>query len=100
MPIYEYSCHDCGRRVSLLWRTFADAEGRQAVCPRCGGTHLKRLISRVAVVRSDDSRLDDLTDTGDMAGLAGDPVLWLASCARWPVKRASSAPSSTRWWVG
>jgi putative FmdB family regulatory protein len=62
MPIYEYSCHDCGRRVSLLWRTFADSESRQAVCPRCGGTHLTRLISRVAVVRSEDSRMDDLTD--------------------------------------
>jgi putative FmdB family regulatory protein len=66
MPIYEYSCHDCGRRVSLLWRTFADTESRQAVCPRCGGTHLTRLISRVAVVRSEDSRMDDLTDPGGM----------------------------------
>jgi len=69
MPIYEYSCQDCGRRVSLLWRTFADAESRQAVCPRCGGTHLTRLISRVAVLRSEESHLDDLTDPGDMAGL-------------------------------
>jgi putative FmdB family regulatory protein len=66
MPIYEYSCHDCGRRVSLLWRTFADSESRQAVCPRCGGTHLTRLISRVAVVRSEDSRMDDLTDPSGM----------------------------------
>jgi putative FmdB family regulatory protein len=66
MPIYEYTCHDCGRRVSLLWRTFADADARQAVCPRCGGANLTRLISRVAVVRSEDSRLDDLTDPGDM----------------------------------
>jgi putative FmdB family regulatory protein len=69
MPIYEYACHDCGRRVSLLWRTFADAEDRQAVCPRCGGTHLTRLISRVAVLRSEESHLDDMTDPGDMAGL-------------------------------
>jgi putative FmdB family regulatory protein len=69
MPIYEYVCSDCGRRVSLLWRSFADAESRQAVCPRCGGTRLTRLISRVAVLRSEDSRLDDLGDAGDMAGL-------------------------------
>jgi putative FmdB family regulatory protein len=69
MPIYEYSCHDCGRRVSLLWRTFADAEARQAICPRCGGVHLTRLISRVAVLRSEESHLDDMTDPGDMAGL-------------------------------
>jgi putative FmdB family regulatory protein len=88
MPIYEYSCQDCGRRVSLLWRTFADAEDRQAVCPRCGGTHLKRLISRVAVMRSEDSRLDNLTDTGDMAGLdENDPK----SLARFMRKMASEA---------
>jgi putative FmdB family regulatory protein len=88
MPIYEYACHDCGRRVSLLWRTFEDAANRQAVCPRCGGTHLQRLISRVAVVRSEDSRLSDLSDPGDMAGLdENDPK----SLARFMRKMASEA---------
>lgn len=62
MPIYEYTCHDCHRRVSLLWRSFTDAQTRVAVCPRCGGHNLTRLISRVAVVRSETSRLDDLAD--------------------------------------
>ena len=28
MPIYEYTCHDCNRRVSLLWRSFAEAQER------------------------------------------------------------------------
>jgi putative FmdB family regulatory protein len=88
MPIYEYSCHDCGRRVSLLWRSFADAETRQAVCPRCGGTHLTRLISRVAVVRSEGGRLDDLTDPGDMPDLdENDPK----SLARFMRKMANEA---------
>ncbi len=69
MPIYEYTCHGCKRRVSLLWRSFADAENREAVCPRCGSKQLTRLISRVAVVRSGESRLDDLADPGDLDGL-------------------------------
>lgn len=69
MPIYEYFCHDCRRRVSLLWRTFGDAQARSPVCPRCGGSHLTRLISRVAVVRSEDSRLEDLSDPAELAGL-------------------------------
>lgn len=71
MPIYEYTCHDCKRRVSLLWRSFADAQSRTPVCPRCGGSHLTRLISRVAVVRSEGSRLDDLSDSGADAALSG-----------------------------
>ena len=69
MPIYEYYCHDCRHKVSLLWRSFADAETCEAICPRCGGRHLDRRISRVAVVRSEDSRMDDLADLGDLDGL-------------------------------
>lgn len=65
MPIYEYQCHDCRRRVSLLWRSISDAQSRDAVCPRCGGSHLTRLISRVAVLRSEKSRLDDSADPAD-----------------------------------
>lgn len=71
MPIYEYSCHDCKRRVSLLWRSFNDAASREAVCPRCGGTNLTRLISRVAVVRAEGSRLDDLSDSGVDDAMSG-----------------------------
>jgi putative FmdB family regulatory protein len=69
MPIYEYTCHDCHRRVSLLWRSFEDAQSRTPVCPRCRGQNLTRLISRVAVLRSEDSRLDDLADPSSMGDL-------------------------------
>jgi len=80
MPIYEYICHDCQRRVSLLWRSYADLEAKQAACPRCGGNNLTRLISRVSVVRSEESRLEDLADPSMLAGLdENDPK----SLARW-----------------
>lgn len=62
MPIYEYRCHNCKRRVSIFWRTFAEAEESTPVCPRCDGTELTRLVSRVRVIRSEESRLDDLAD--------------------------------------
>ena len=64
MPIYEYRCYDCRRRVSIFWRTFSEAEaGNEApVCPRCGGPNLTRLMSRVRVIRSEESRLDDMSD--------------------------------------
>ena len=79
MPIYEYRCHDCRRRVSLFYRSFAASEG-QPTCPRCGGTRLARLISRVAVVRSEESRLDDMADPSMLDDLdENDPK----SLARW-----------------
>lgn len=68
MPIYEYQCHACQRRVSLLWRSISDAQSRDPVCPRCGGHNLTRLISRVAVVRSDENRLDDMSDPSALSG--------------------------------
>ena len=80
MPIYEYFCHDCQRRVSLLWRSYADMETKEPSCPRCGGSHLTRRVSRVAVLRSEDSRLDDLADPSALAGLdESDPK----SLGRW-----------------
>ena len=86
MPIYEYRCHSCKRRVSLLWRTFDDVEAKEPVCPRCGSRKLSRLISRVAVVRSEDSRLDDLADPGTLDGLdENDPK----SLARWMRKMSN-----------
>ncbi|MFQ6102608.1 MAG: zinc ribbon domain-containing protein [Anaerolineae bacterium] len=63
MPIYEYRCQDCRRRVSIFWRTFSEAEEGTPACPRCGGTDLARLVSRVRIVRSEESHLDDLADS-------------------------------------
>lgn len=80
MPIYEYRCTDCRRRVSIWWRTFSDAAQGEAVCPRCGGSHLERLLSRVAVVRSEESRWDSLDDPAAFGDLdESDP----RSLGRW-----------------
>ena len=69
MPIYEYYCLNCRRRVSLFYRTISAAEGATPVCPNCESRKLRRLISRVAVVRSEETRLDDMADPSMLAGL-------------------------------
>ena len=69
MPIYEYRCHNCKRRVSVFWRTITESEKGQAICPRCGSADMTRLVSRVRVIRSEESRLENLSDPGFMAGL-------------------------------
>ena len=66
MPIYEYRCRDCRRRVSIFWRTFSDADAGTPACPRCGGANLTRLVSRVRMVRSGESRLEGMADFGDV----------------------------------
>lgn len=53
MPIYEYRCGSCRRRVSLLFRGFSNVG--EVSCPRCGSQDLTRLVSRVAFHRSSGS---------------------------------------------
>lgn len=78
MPIYEYRCGGCGRKVSVL--TLRVSEAVDAICDRCGSHDLTRLMSRFAMPRSDDARLDDLTGDSALGGLdESDP----RSMARW-----------------
>jgi putative FmdB family regulatory protein len=60
MPIYEYRCNSCGRRVQLFFRSFSAVA--DPACPECHSTDLGRVPSRVAVVRSEDAVLDNLSD--------------------------------------
>jgi putative FmdB family regulatory protein len=69
MPIYEYRCHNCRRRVSVWWRTFSEAETGTARCPSCGSQELTRLVSRVRIVRSEESRLEDMADPANFGDL-------------------------------
>lgn len=64
MPSYDYRCLDCRKR-SAIWQSYADYGRQPVACPHCGGTNLKRLISRVRVLRSEDSRLDSLADPSE-----------------------------------
>ena len=67
MPIYEYDCRDCRRRVSVLVRSFAAAA--DAACPRCGGRQLARVMSRFSTVKNEDARLESLADSASFGDL-------------------------------
>lgn len=60
MPIYEYRCGNCKRRVSIFFRSFS-AVG-DARCPNCDSSDLTRLVSKVAALKSEDARLEALSD--------------------------------------
>lgn len=67
MPLFEFRCQDCNRRFTLL--VGMTAEGAKKACPRCGSENLRKLISRFAVLRSEDDILDDMADPSSL----GDP---------------------------
>ena len=68
MPIYEFRCQDCRRRVQLTY-SFSDYDAATPVCPHCGSENLQRRISRVAVAKSEEARLDSMMDESALAGL-------------------------------
>lgn len=82
MPIYEYHCLDCRRRVSVFFRSMSQASDDAARCPVCNGANLRRLVSRVAVLRSEESRLDTLGSESLMAGLETEDPRALAGMMR------------------
>lgn len=65
MPIFEFTCNTCntGRRFSALVGVVAEAS--RPACPTCGGTDLKKQVSRFARVRSEDETMDSLADKAD-----------------------------------
>ena len=72
MPIYEYLCLSCGRRVRLRL-SYTEYDQARLACPHCGKADLKRRVSRVATARSEDSRLDNLMADDSLGGLEDDP---------------------------
>jgi putative FmdB family regulatory protein len=67
VPIYEYECQGCRRRVSVLVRSLANQTPPH--CPRCGSADLSRLMSRFATVKSEDARLESLGDPSQYGDL-------------------------------
>ena len=68
MPIYEYRCGNCHRKVSIFWRSFSTVDESKAQCTFCGSTKLSRLASRVRVIRGGGSQ----SDSGPAAPDAGE----------------------------
>lgn len=81
MPIYEFLCQDCGRKMSAL--VLSRARVDEVRCKRCGSARLEKLFSRFATVKSEDARLESLADPSSVGDLdENDPK----SVARWMKK--------------
>ncbi len=78
MPLYEYRCADCGKKTTVL--TLSVRQAVEPKCRHCGGLRMTKLVSRVAVLRSEESRIDGLTDPSKMGGLDEDDP---KAMARW-----------------
>lgn len=81
MPIYEYQCNDCGKISEFL--LIKTDETFIPQCKRCKSKKMTRILSKVRVVRSEESRMESLADPSKWSGLdEKDPK----SMARWMKK--------------
>jgi len=51
MPEYDYRCNQCGRSITLFYKTYKEYDESARACPHCGSADLTRIIKRVAVAR-------------------------------------------------
>jgi putative FmdB family regulatory protein len=61
MPLYEYLCQACQNRVGIQ-QSYAEYGVKKVACPLCGSKNLKRLINRVRIAKSEDQRLEEMSD--------------------------------------
>jgi putative FmdB family regulatory protein len=72
MPNYEYRCLNCRRRFEVFL-SYQQYGTRPVTCPHCKSENVQRRIGRIRMARSDDSRLENMADPGNLEGLEDDP---------------------------
>jgi putative FmdB family regulatory protein len=61
MPSYDYRCRECGKR-SVIFQSYEEYGNAPVECLHCGSDQLQRVIGRIRIAKSEESRLDDLSD--------------------------------------
>lgn len=72
MPNYPYRCIDCKKRFEI-YLSYSEYGTRPVSCPFCGSQNVERRISRIRIARSEENRLESLSDFDNLDGLEDDP---------------------------
>ena len=70
MPTYDFICLDCKKRFDLFM-TYSEYGTRIAACSHCGSQNTRRRMTRVRIAKSEENRLESLSDFSDPSALAG-----------------------------
>lgn len=70
MPLYEYTCADCGKTFELLVKSASDTPA----CPHCGGVKLSKQFSTFAAkgLKGDHFHTGPGCGCGKPSGTCGD----------------------------
>jgi putative FmdB family regulatory protein len=72
VPIYRYRCTDCKRRFET-YLSYSEYGNKKVRCPHCDSDQVQRHLERIRVAKSEESRMDSLTDLSGLEGIENDP---------------------------
>ena len=61
MPTYQYRCLNCKRRFDV-YMSYSEYGSKSITCPHCASDQVQRRIGRIRFARSEESRLENLSD--------------------------------------
>ena len=67
MPIYEYYCDRCKKVSSFL--LLRATEEIEPYCKSCNAKDVRRILSRVSILKSEESRMESLLDPSKLSDL-------------------------------
>jgi putative FmdB family regulatory protein len=67
MPIYEYYCDHCGKVSSFL--LLRATEEVTPYCRNCSSPDVKRVLSRIRVLKTEEQRMESLLDPSKLGDL-------------------------------
>jgi putative FmdB family regulatory protein len=73
MPTYDYVCQDCRKRFDMFL-SYQEYGVKPVACPHCGSANARRRVPRVRVLKSDEQRLEAMSDPTKLGMLDDDPV--------------------------
>jgi putative FmdB family regulatory protein len=72
VPIYRYRCTNCKRRFET-YLSYNEYGNKIVRCPHCDSDQVQRRLERIRVAKSEESRMDSLTDLSGLEGIENDP---------------------------
>ena len=67
MPTYDFRCPDCQSRFGVFM-SYAEYGTKKVVCPTCGKARAQRVIGRIRIAKSDNRRMEDMSDPSAFLG--------------------------------
>lgn len=67
MPIYEFQCERCKKISSFL--SLKVSEPVDAYCKFCGSKDVRKIISRVSILKSEEKRIESILDPSKFSDL-------------------------------